>query len=158
LILLNLSEKCAKSSSGAACGRPKTAPRYNRDQLRYPSDLTDAEWAHIKPLIPPAKRGGGKRRVDLRQVVNDVMYVVSTGWQWRYIPQYLPPRSTVNDFFCLWSYSGTLEKIHDALYIKCREQAERDASPTACIIDSQSAKSAEKRGPASIRLGSMPAN
>ena len=134
-------------------------PRYNRDKLRYPSDLTDAEWAHIRPLIPPAKRGGGKRRVDMRQVVNGVMY----------IPQHraangatslkdLPPRSTVNDYFCLWSYNGTLEKIHDALYVKCREQAEREASPTACIIDSQSVKSAEKGGSASIRMGSMRAN
>jgi transposase len=59
----------------------KNCHRYNRDKLRYPSDLTDAEWAQIKPLIPPAKRGGGKRRVDMRQVVNGVMYVLSTGCQ-----------------------------------------------------------------------------
>ena len=124
----------------------KNRPRYNRDKLRYPSDLTDAEWAHIRPLIPPAKRGGGKRRVDMRQVVNGVMYVLSTGCQWRYIPKDLPPRSTVNDYFCLWSYNGTLQKIHEALYVKCREQAEREASPTACIIDSQSVKSAEIGG------------
>jgi hypothetical protein len=64
----------------------------------------------------------------------------------------------VNDYFCLWSYNGTLERIHDALYVKCREQAEREASPTACIIDSQSVKSAEKGGPASIHMGSMPAS
>ena len=128
-------------------------PRYNRDKLRYPSDLTDAEWRHIEPLIPPAKRGGGKRRVDMRQVVNGVMYVLSTGCQWRYIPKDLPPRSTVNDYFCLWSYNGTLENIHHALYVKCREQAEREASPTACIVDSQSVKSAEKGGRASIRMG-----
>jgi hypothetical protein len=63
----------------------------------------------------------------------------------------------VNDYFCLWSYNGALEKIHDALYVKCREQAEREASPTACIIDSQSVKSAEKGGPASIHVGLMPA-
>ena len=106
--------------------------------------LTDAEWAHIKPLIPPAKRGGGKRRVDMREVVNGVMYVLSTGCQWRYIPKDLPPRSTVNDYFCLWSYNGTLQNIHHALYVKCREQAEREASPSACIVDSQSVKSAEK--------------
>ena len=136
----------------------KNRPSYNRDKLRYPSDLTDAEWAHIGPLIPPAKRGGGKRRVDMREVVNGVMYVLSTGCQWRYIPKDLPPRSTVNDYFCLWSYNGTLEKIHDALYVKCREQAEREASPTACIIDSQSVKSAEKGGSASIPMGSMPAS
>ena len=56
-------------------------PRYNRDKLRYPSDLTDAEWEHVKPLTPPAKRGGGKRRVNMREVVNGVMYVLSTGCQ-----------------------------------------------------------------------------
>src|SRR4249920_4087374 len=90
-------------------------PRYNRDKLRYPSDLTDAEWQHIEPLIPPAKRGGGKRRADMREVVNGVMYILSTGCQWRYIPKDLPPRSTVNDYFCLWSYNGTLANIHHAL-------------------------------------------
>ena len=98
----------------------------------------------IEPLIPPAKRGGGKRTVDMREVVNGVMYVLSTGCQWRYIPKDLPPRSTVNGYFCLWGWDGTLEKMHHALYVKCREQAEREASPTACIIDSQSVKSAEK--------------
>jgi transposase len=72
------------------------------------------------------------------------MYVLSTGCQWRYIPKDLPPRSTVNDYFCLWSYNGTLENIHHVLYVKCREQAEREASPTAGIVDSQSVKSAEK--------------
>ena len=61
-------------------------PRYNRDALRYPSDLTDAEWQRIEPLIPPAKRGGGKRSGDMREVVNGVMYVLSTGCQWRYLP------------------------------------------------------------------------
>ena len=80
----------------------------------------------------------------MREVVNGVMYVLSTGCQWRYIPKDLPPRSTVNDYFCLWSYNGTLENIHHVLYVKCREQAEREASPTACIVDSQSVKSAEK--------------
>jgi len=76
----------------------------------------------------------------------------------RYIPKDLPPRSTVNEYFCLWSYNGTLEKMHHALYIKCRQLAEREASPTACIIDSQSVKSAEKGGPASIYMGSMQAS
>jgi hypothetical protein len=61
---------------------PENRHRYDRDQLRYPSDLTDAEWQHIEPLIPPAKQGGGKRTVDMREVVNAVMYVLSTGCQW----------------------------------------------------------------------------
>jgi transposase len=92
------------------------------------------------------------------QVVNGVMYVLSTGCQWRYIPKDLPPRSTVNGYFCQWSYDGTLENIHHALYVKCREEAEREASPIACIIDSQSVKSAEKGGRASIRTALMAAN
>jgi len=136
----------------------KNRPRYNRDYLRYPSDLTDAEWEVIKPLIPPAKGGGGKRTVNMREVMNGVMYVLSTGCQWRYIPKDLPPRSTLNGYFCLWSYYGTLDKIHHALYIKCRELADHEASPTACIIDSQSVKSAEKGGAKSIHMALMPAS
>ena len=120
--------------------------RYDRSKLRYPSDLTDAEWALIAPLIPPAKRGGDKRTVDVRAVVNALLYVLSTGCQWRAIPKDLPPRSTVHGYFDLWTYDGTLDRIHHALYVKCREQAEREAQPTAAIIDSQSVKSAEKGG------------
>ena len=128
--------------------------RYDRSKLRYPSDLTDEEWALIAPEIPPAKRGGGKRTVDMRAVVNGLMYVLSSGCQWRAIPKDLPPRSTVNGYFGLWDYDGTLDRIHHALYVKCREQAEREASPTAAIIDSQSVKSAEKGGRASIGMAS----
>jgi len=120
--------------------------RYNRDKLRYPSDMTDDEWSWVSPLIPPAKRGGGKRTVDLRAVMNGIMYVLSTGCQWRYIPTDLPPRSTVNGYLQRWISDGTLGKLHYALYQECREQVDRDASPTACVIDSQSVKSAEKGG------------
>ena len=133
-------------------------PRYNRDKLRYPSDLTDAEWAHIEPLIPPGKPGGGKRRVAIREVINGVMYILSTGCQWRALPKDLPPRSTVHDYLGLWNWDGTLDRIHHALYLKCREKAAREASPTACIIDSQSVKSAEKGGLASTATASMPAS
>jgi transposase len=120
--------------------------RYDRSKLRYPSDVTDAEWALIEPLIPPARRGGGKRTTDMREAVNGLMYVLSTGCQWRAIPRDLPPKSTVYDYFDLWSWDGTLERIHHALYVKCREAVDRDASPTAAVIDSQSVKSAEKGG------------
>jgi transposase len=121
-------------------------PKYNRDRLRYPSDLTDEEWPHIEPLLPPGKHGGRKRSVNLREIVNGLLYVLSTGCQWRYIPKDLPPRSTIHDYFGLWNWDGTLDRIHHELYVKCREQAAREASPTACIIDSQSVKSAEKGG------------
>ena len=133
-------------------------PRYNRDTLRYPSDLTDEEWALIEPLIPPGKPGGGKRTADLREVVNGLMYILGTGCQWRALPKDLPPRSTVHDYFSLWSWDGTLDRIHHALYVQCREAAEREASPTVCIIDSQSVKSAEKGGLASIRPASTQAS
>ena len=132
--------------------------RYNRDKLRYPSDLIDAEWSLLELLIPPAKRGGNKRRVNLREIVNGIMYVLSTGCQWRAIPKDLPPKSTVFAYLDLWIYDGTLDRMHHALYEACREQARRDPSPTACIIDSQSVKSAEKGGPASIHPGSTPAS
>ena len=129
--------------------------RYDRSQLRYPSDLTDDEWAHITPLISPAKPGGNKRSVDVREVMNGIMYVLSTGCQWRAIPKDLPPKSTVHDYLVLWSCDGTLDRIHHALYMACREQGERDASPTAAIIDSQSVKAPKKGGPASIRMAMM---
>jgi transposase len=133
----------------------KNRARYDRSKLRYPSDLTDEEWRLVEPLIPPGKPGGDRRTVNLREVVNGLLYVLSTGCQWRAIPKDLPPKSTVYDYFDLWTYDGTLERIHRALYDRCREQAEREASPTAAIIDSQSVKSAEKGGPASIRRVTM---
>jgi transposase len=124
----------------------KNRVRYDRSKLRYPSDLTDDEWRLVEPLIPPGKTGGGKRTVIMREVVNGLMYILSTGCQWRAIPKDLPPKSSVYDYFDLWAYDGTLERIHHALYEQCREQAQRQASPTAAIIDSQSVKSAEKGG------------
>ena len=129
--------------------------RYDRSKLRYPSDLTDGEWQLVEPLIPPGKSGGGRRTVNMREVVNGLMYVLSTGCQWRAIPKDLPPKSTVYDYFDLWTYDGTLVRIHHTLYEQCREQEQREASPTAAIIDSQSVKSAEKGGPASIRTATM---
>jgi len=125
--------------------------RYDRSKLRYPSDLTDEEWAVIGPLIPPAKTGGNKRSVNEREIVDGLMYILSTGCQWASLPKDLPARSTVNDYFCRWDYDGTLNCIHHALYVQCRELAGREASPTAAIIDSQSVKSAEKGGSATRR-------
>ena len=118
-------------------------------------DLTDAEWALIELHIPPAKPGGNKRTVNLREIANGLMYILSTGCQWRAIPKDLPPRSTLHDYFDLWSWDGTLDSIHHALYVECRERAPREASPTAAIIDSQSVKSAEKGGLVSTRMATM---
>ena len=125
--------------------------RYDRSHLRYPSDLTDDEWQLVEPLIPPGRRGGDKRTVIMREVVNGLMYILSTGCQWRAIPKDLPPRSTLYDYFDLWSWDRTLDLIHHELYVKCREAIGREASPTAAVIDSQSVKSAEKGGLRLIR-------
>lgn len=124
----------------------KNRPWYNRDDLRYPSDLTDAEWSLVEPLIRPAKPGGNRRRVNVREVMNGILYVLSTGCQWRAVPRDLPPRSTLFGYLDLWRYDGTLADLHTTLYARCRAQAGRDLEPTAAIIDSQSVKSAEKGG------------
>jgi transposase len=123
--------------------------------LRYPSDLTDAEWALIAARIPPAKRGGRRREVDVREVLNAIFYVLSTGCQWKALPKDLPPKSTAHFYFMLWDWDGTLERIHHALYVETREREWREASPTAAIIDSQSAKAAQKGAKTSIRRASM---
>ena len=168
LLKAEISEKQARSIKYQLTGRflilwrssvwtSENRVRYDRSKLRYPSDLTDAEWAHVAPLIPPARRGGNRRHVDEREVVNGLMYILSTGCQWRAVPKDLPPRSTLYDYFDLWSYDGTLDRLHEALYVKCREQAGRDASPTAAILDSQSVKSAEKGAVASTRMALMQA-
>jgi transposase len=112
--------------------------------LRYPSDLTDAEWTLLAPFVPAARRGGRKREVDVRAVVNSIFYVLSTGCQWNALPKDLAPKSTAHDYFVLLDRSGALQRMHEALYLMAREQAGKEASPTAAIIDSQSAKAAQK--------------
>jgi transposase len=122
---------------------------HDRAGLRYPSDLTDAEWALVEPFIPPAKRGGRRRTVEVREVLNGILYVLATGCQWRALPKDLPPRSTVHGYLSLWAWDGTLRRLHHVLFVQVREQAGKEASPT--ILDSQSVKGAEKGGPASTR-------
>ena len=119
--------------------------RYDRSKLRYPSDLTDEEWALSEPLIPAGKRGGNRRTVNVREVVNGLMYVLSTGCQWRAIPKDLPPRSTVYDYFDLWSWDGTLDRIHEALSgaVVRRPPAKRARPPPSSTAR---ASRARKRG------------
>ena len=111
---------------------------------RYPSDLSDAEWTLISPLIPPARRGGRRRSVDVREVLNAIFYVLTTGCQWKALPKDLPPKSTAHFYLMLWDWDGTLERINDTLYVAVREAAGREASPTVAIIDSQTAKASQK--------------
>ena len=126
-----------------------------RKGLRYPSDLTDGEWALMEPMIPPAKRGGRRREVNIREVLNAIFYVLSTGCQWQALPKDLPPKSTAHSYFMLWDWDGTLERLHHALYVATREREGRETSPTAAIIDSQSAKAAQKGAPRLTRRAMM---
>src|ERR1700748_2105370 len=121
-------------------------PRYDRRKLRYPSDLTDEEWALIGPLIPPAKKGGNKRTVDIRAVVNGVMYILSTGCQWAALPKDLPPRSTVNDYLRRWDDDRTLDRIHHALYVRCRELAGGGDRPTLAVLHNPAVTAGAKGG------------
>jgi transposase len=132
--------------------------RYNRDKLRYPSDVTAEEWAVIAPLIPPARRGGRKRTVNIREVFNGVLYILRTGCQWRAIPKDLPPRSTLFYYLAGWEADGTRRRIQHELYGQGREQAERRASPSVGSLDRQSVKSTEKGGAAWTRRALRRAN
>jgi transposase len=131
--------------------KPEHRRAARRPGLRYDSDMTDEEWRLVAPLIPPAKRGGRRREVDVRAILDAIFYVLWTGCQWKALPKDLPPKSTVHWYLMLWNWDGTLERVHHALYVAVREQEGREASPTAAIIDSQSAKAAPKGGLRSMR-------
>ena len=124
----------------------------DRKGLRYPTDVTDAEWDLARPFVDVAQHGSGRRRrVDLREVLNAVFSVLGTGCQWRALPKDLPPRSTVHDDFVRWHCDGTLGRLHHALDVQARERAGKEASPTTAIGDSQSVKGAERGDAGSIR-------
>ncbi|WP_394102963.1 IS5 family transposase [Xanthobacter wiegelii] len=124
--------------------KPEHRKKADRRGLRYDSDLSEAEWALVGPLIRPGKRGGRPRSVDIREVLNAIFYVLWTGCQWKALPKDLPPKSTVWEYLDLWEWDGTLARIHHALYVEVREQAGREASPTTALIDSQTAKRAQR--------------
>jgi putative transposase len=109
----------------------------------YPSDLTDVQWAIVGPLIPPAKSGGRPRTVDMREIVNAILYINRSGCQWDMLPHDLPPKSDVYFYFARWRDNGTWRNILDAIRTKVRtEVAHREATPSAGSIDSQTVKSA----------------
>src|SRR5260370_7614175 len=105
----------------------KNRARYDRSKLRYPSDLTDDEWGLVEPLIPPGKTGGGKRTGIMREVVNGLLYILSTGCQWRAIPKDLPPKTPVYGYFQLSPHSGTIQHIHSTLFHQHRQPSHPDA-------------------------------
>ncbi len=112
----------------------------------YPSDMTDEQWELLSPLLPAAKPGGRPRTVDLREIINAIMYVLRTGCAWRMLPHDLPPWQTAYKYFRSFSEDRTWERVHDAIRPNVRESEGRSAMPTAAIIDSQSVKTTEKGG------------
>jgi len=110
----------------------------------YPTDVTDEQWALLEPLLPAAKPGGRPRSVDLREVVNAMLYLLRGGCAWRLLPHEFPPWGTVWTYFRRWRDDGTLDRLHDELRARVREAAGRDRQPSAGCLDSQSVKTAEK--------------
>jgi transposase len=157
---------CARardSGGGADMWTDETRSQYERKGARYPSDLTDGEWQLVEPHLPPPRKPRGQRGkegkppIDRREVLNTILYLLTTGCQWRQLPKDLLPRSTVHNYLMDWRSNGVLAKIHYALYVEARKLAGREPSPTQAIVDSQSVKRAEKGGLISIRLGTMQA-
>jgi len=124
-----------------------TRAQYRRDGLRYASDTTEAEWAVIAPLMPPTRRLGRPRRTGLRTVVDAIFYILTTGCQWRLLPKDFPPRSTVQGYFYAWRDDGTWQAIAAELTRQARRALGRNDTPSAGIIDSQSAATTESGGP-----------
>ena len=113
----------------------------------YPTDLTDAQWAILEPLLPKAKPGGRPRSVDLRMILNTIFYLDKAGCQWSMLPKDLAKRSTAHDYLAAWKADGTWQAVMDALRRQIRVAAGREPEPSKAAIDSQTVKGSEAGGP-----------
>src|SRR5918992_322970 len=114
---------------------------------RYPTDLPDPQWSILEPLILPSKPGGCPRSIDMREVVNTIFYVLRGGIPWRMLPHDLPPWQTVYHYFRLWRIDGRWEELNRILRQRLRVRMDREATPSAGIMDSQSTRTTEKWDP-----------
>ncbi len=132
---------------------PDTREQHDRDDLRYPSDLSDDEWRVLAPLLPPPARTGRKRSWTMRETMNAIFYVLRGGCPWRMLPEHFPPHQTAYRWFTRFRDDGTWERLDHQLVAQDRQRAGRNAGPTAAVIDTQSVKTTEAGGPRGYDAG-----